>query len=70
MPTLYSHIFCNFLPDLYLKMLVNVKLDGKLVKVITFQGCRLFGLFKFDWHGQNEVGNIAILGMAVIGCSL
>ena len=28
MPTLYSHIFCSFFHYLYLKMLVNVKLDA------------------------------------------
>ena len=31
-----------------------------MVKGITFQGWRL-GIFNFEWHSQNKVGNIAIL---------
>ena len=47
---------CSFLYYLYFKMLVNVKLDCQVVKGITF-----IGPLNFEWHGQNKVGNIAIL---------
>ena len=52
---------CSFLHYLCLKMLVNEKLDisvnkgGLPFKVTDFIS------FNFEWHGLNEVGNIAIL---------
>ena len=42
-------------------MLVNAKLDCQLVKGLPFKVADFIGLFNFEWHGQNKVGNIAIL---------
>ena len=47
---------CIFLHYLDLNMLVNVKLDCRLVKGIT-----LFHLLNFKWYSYNKVGNIDIL---------
>ena len=30
-------------------------------KVLPFKMANFIGLFNFEWHGQNEVGSIAIL---------
>ena len=56
LPNFVFPYICSFLYYLYLKILVNVKLDCQVVKGITF-----IGLFNFEWHGQDRVGNIAIL---------
>ena len=42
-------------------MLVNVKLDVSWLKGLHFKVADVIGLFNFEWLGQNEVGNIAIL---------
>ena len=61
-PTLYSHMYiCSFLHYLCLKIFVNVKLDVCWSKGLPFKVEDFIGLFNFEWHGQNEVGNIAIL---------
>ena len=53
---------CSFLHYLYLKMLVNVKSDISVSKVgLPFKVTDFIGCFNFEWHGLNEVGNIAIL---------
>ena len=62
LPTLYYHLQFS---SLFVSSDVSkYKIRCQLVKEITFQGCRLY-LFvfflHFEWHGQNKVGNIAIL---------
>ena len=42
-------------------MLVNVKLDVSWQKKLPFKVSDSIGLFNFEWHDQNKVGNIAIL---------
>ena len=42
-------------------MLVNIKLDVSWSKGLLFNVADFIGLFNFEWHGQNEVGNISIL---------
>ena len=42
-------------------MFVNVKLDVSWKKGLPFKVADFIGLFKFESHNQNEVGNIAIL---------
>ena len=32
-----------------------------LVKVKKFNAANFIGLFNFEWHSQNQVGNVAIL---------
>ena len=46
---------------LYLKMLLNVKFDVRLQKVLPFKVADINGIFIFQLHGQKKVGNIAIL---------
>ena len=58
MPTLYSHIFAVFF---IICIIVIVKLDVSWQKVLPFKVGDFISLFNFLWHGQNEVGNIAIL---------
>ena len=52
---------CSFCHDLYLKILVIVKLDVSWQKGLPFRVPDFFGLINFEWQGQNKVGNIAIL---------
>ena len=47
-------------------MLVNVKLDVSWWKGLPFKAAHFIGLFNFEWHDQNEVGNIAILVLGEI----
>ena len=42
-------------------MLVNTKLDVTWLKGLPFKIANFIDLFNFEWHGQNKVGNIAIL---------
>ena len=41
-------------------MLVNVKLDDSWQKGLPFNVEDFIGLLNFEWHSQNEVGNIVI----------
>ena len=52
---------CSFIYYLYLKMLVNVKLGLPFEKGLPFKAADFMVLFNFEWHGENEVGNIVIL---------
>ena len=54
----YIRICLNYL---YLEMLVNEKLDVSWQKGKPFKVTDFIGLFNFEWYGQNENGNIAIL---------
>ena len=42
-------------------MLLNVKFDVRLQKVLPFKVADINGIFIFQLHGQKKVGNIAIL---------
>ena len=42
-------------------MLINVKLDVSWYKELPFIVADFIDPFNFEWHGQNKVGNIAIL---------
>ena len=59
-PTLYSHIFAVFINYLDPKMLDNVELDVCCQKGLPFKIVNFIGLFNFEWHGYNKVGNICI----------
>ena len=50
----FSYI-CSCFYYLYLNIIVIVKLN------ISFRVGDFIGLFHFEWHFQNEVGNVAIL---------
>ena len=41
-------------------MLVNVKLQVSWLKGLPFKVANFIGLFNFEWHGQNKIGNTAI----------
>ena len=42
-------------------MLVNVKLYVSWQKGLPFKVGDFIGLFNYEWHSQNTVGNIGIL---------
>ena len=52
---------CSFLHYLDVKMLVNMKLDVIWHKELLFRISDFSGLFNFEWHSENKVGNVGIL---------
>ena len=58
MQTLYSHIFAVLV---IIWILVNAKLDVSWCEGFHFKTAGFIGLLNFEWHRQNEVGNVAIL---------
>ena len=42
-------------------MLVNVKIDVSWWMGLSFKVADFIGLFNFEWHSKNKVGNIGIL---------
>ena len=42
-------------------MLVNVNLDVSWEKGLPLKVAAFIGLLNFEWHSQNEVGNIGLL---------
>ena len=42
-------------------MLVNVKLDASWQKGLSLKVAGFSGLFNFEWHSQNEIGNAGTL---------